>query len=350
MDQRRSIGEAIAPLAVPVLLVTGVVLLVAMLGGSSLQRIATLGLINLVLVVGTYVFIGNSGVLSFGHLSFMAVGAYISGALTIPLVTRHVLLPDLPGPLGTELLSTAVAILVAAALAAVIALVVAVPLMRLSGLSAGIATLAVLQITFIVSKNWDAVTGGAASMPGVPRTTTLEESLLWAVGAMVIAYLFQISSTGLRLRASREDEAAARAAGTNVVRHRIVAFGLSAFIVAVGGGLYVHFLGIFSPDHFYLGATFLTLAMLVVGGMTSLFGAVVGTVVISVVAEVLRRVEQSVEVTSLTEVSLALIMLVMLILRPRGLTGGQEFSLDRFRRRLRRDRSRADAEPLGSEA
>ena len=333
MSVRRhdQIMVGLTPVAGPSLLVIAVVAIVAGVGDAGLNRIATLGLVNLILVVGLYTFVGNSGILSFGQMSFMAVGAYISGALTIPLTMRNVLLPNLPGPLGTELLPTVPAIVLGAAVAAVVAFVVAIPLMQLSGLAAGIASLAVLQITYVVASNWNDMTGGAASMPGVPRTTGLWSTLVWALAAIAVAYLFQISRFGLRLRAAREDQGAAASIGVNVVWHRVFAFCLSAFIVGAGGGLHIHFLGIGSPESFYLGITFMTLAMLVVGGMNSLWGAVIGTLVVTTIGELLLRIELASGVLNLREVGLALVMLAILILRPRGITGGLELEWYRVR-------------------
>jgi branched-chain amino acid transport system permease protein len=318
--------DRLGPVAGPIAVVVVAALVVAALGGGALGRALTLGLINVVLVVGLYIFVGNSGILSFGQMSFMAVGAYISGALTIPLLLRKILLPNLPGPLATHQLTTIPAVLLAAGLAAIIGFALAVPLMRLAGLAAGIATLAVLQITYVVASNWNQLTGGAASMPGVPRTIDWPAALVWAVIAIAIAHLFQRSRFGLALRASREDEAAAAAVGIHVVGLRVLAFGLSAFVVGIGGGLYVHYLGTFSPSSFYLATTFLTLAMLVVGGMNSLLGAVVGAVVVSALSEGLVRIEGATSLLSLREIALALIMLAILIVRPSGITDGAEFN------------------------
>jgi branched-chain amino acid transport system permease protein len=150
---------------------------------------------------------------------------------------------------------------------------------------------------------------------------------------MVVAYLFQRSDLGLRLRASREDEVAARAQGVNVARHRGVAFILSAFCVGVGGALYAQFNGSIYPDAFYLTVTFITIAMLVVGGTRSLAGAVVGAVFLSAVSELLREIESAGQLGPLplpsrpgtANVALAVIMLVVLLVRPRGLTNGREF-------------------------
>jgi branched-chain amino acid transport system permease protein len=149
-----------------------------------------------------------------------------------------------------------------------------------------------------------------------------------------VAWGFQRSRSGLRLRASREDDGAAHAIGIRVTRERGIAFVLSAFFVGAGGALYGMFIGSFTPDAFFLNITFLITAMLIIGGMTSLAGAVVGTIVISVLAEFLRRAEQGFDLglfqvsarPGLREVGLAIAMLAILILRPAGVTGGRELA------------------------
>ena len=118
---------------------------------------------------------------------------------------------------------------------------------------------------------------------------------------------------------------------------------LSAFIAGVAGGVYGQSLGSFNPDVFYLDLTFLTLAMLVVGGVNSLSGAVIGTLILTFLAQWLRDVEASLDRPGLTEVCFALILILILALRPSGITGGKELSLPLGRWR----RSTAPAAPSG---
>jgi branched-chain amino acid transport system permease protein len=269
-------------------------------------------------------FSGNSGIMSFGHLSFMAIGAYTSALLTIPPGTKEVLLPDLPRAVREIEIGVWPASLIAGGVAAATAAVIAVPLMRMAGLLAAMATFAVLQISWVVASNWDDVTRGTGAMLGVPMTTTLGSALLWAVVAVVLAWSYQISGAGMRLRASREDEAAARALGINVGNERRLAFVLSAFVMAMGGAQFGHFFGTFNPDNFYITLTFLLFAMLVVGGMKTLTGAVLGTLVVSTVGEGLLRGERALGLAGARELAFALLMLGALILRPSGLTGERE--------------------------
>lgn len=327
-----ALTESVWPLAVLIVLTCLVTLVAWVLGPDSLDRV-TLGMvIDLILVVGLYTFVGVSGVFSFGHVAFMAIGAYAGAIFVMPPETKRFVIPDLPAPLADVHLGAFPATLAAGGVAAAVALVLGVPLVRLSGLTAGLATFAVLIIVNVVARNWQQVTHGTAGIAGIPRTTTIGVALGWAMVAMATAWAFQRSRPGLRLRASREDEGAARAIGISVARERGIAFVLSAFFVGAGGALYGMFIGSFTPDAFFLNVTFLITAMLIIGGMTSLAGAVVGTIVIAALAELLRRAEEGIDLglfhlsakPGLREVGLAVVMLAILILRPAGLTGGRE--------------------------
>lgn len=354
----RSLRESLgAPRPSHLLGPAGVVVLVAVIadaGTLAQQRTVTLMLVNLVFVVGLYVFIGNSGVLSFGHASFMGIGAYTTALLTIPELQKGFLLPSLPGFLSTAEVPDLVALGAGALVAMLVALLLAAPLMRLSGLPAGIATLAVLIIVFVVLSQ--SVTGETRTLVGIPLSLSLWEAVAFALGAMVVAFAFQSSGVALRLRASREDEVAARSVGIGVTRERTIAFTISAALVAVSGSMFAHLQGSITPDAFYFDITFLTLAMLVVGGMGSLWGAVLGTLVVTGIAELLRQLESGfslglVEVGArpgLTEVGLGILLLVILILRPAGMTGGREFGFSALRRlplTRRASRRAADAVP-----
>ncbi len=299
---------------------------------AVLQRRATQGLINLIAVVGLYVFVGNSGVLSFGNVAFMAVGAYVSALLTMKAAAKSVFLPDLPAVIAGAEWPTFAGALAGGAAAALVALVVGWPLMRLSGVSASIATFAVLVVAYVVFGNWTAVTGGQNSLMGLPAYVGLWTALAWAVAAIAIAFIYQETRSALLLRASREDEAAAQASGINVVLHRLIAFVISAFLSGIAGVLLAHFLGIVRVENFYLDLTFLIVAMLIIGGRGSLTGAVAGAVVIAALTELLREIEVGFQIgktviaapPGLGDVILALIMLLIILFRPDGIAGGRE--------------------------
>jgi branched-chain amino acid transport system permease protein len=318
--------------AVALVAIVAAVGLIASFAPDVLQRRATQGLVNLVAVVGLYVFVGNSGVLSFGNVAFMAVGAYVSALLTMKAAAKSVFLPDLPSLIAAAEWPTLPGALAGGGAAALMAFIVGLPLMRLSGISASIATFAILVITYVVLGNWTAVTGGQNSLMGLPLYVDLWTAVAWAIVAVIIAFAYQETRSALLLRASREDEAAAAASGVHIVRNRLIAFTISGFLSGIAGVLLAHFLGTVRVETFYLDLTFVIVAMLVIGGMRSLTGAVLGALVIAALTELLRQVEIGVTIGKATiaappglgDAILALIMLLIILFRPKGIAGGKE--------------------------
>jgi branched-chain amino acid transport system permease protein len=304
------------------------VALLATLAPPAMQRTVTEAFVKLVVVIGLYIFVGNSGVFSFGHVGFMAIGGYVSAILTILPAKKQVAL-DLPPFLETLQLPGLAAMAIAMLVAAIIALLVAAPLMRLRGIALPMATFALLVIVHVVALNWQSVTGGRQALVGLPRFTGLWTAVGGAALALVVATIYQQTRHGLALRCSRESEVAAAATGIDVGRERLIAFVLSAVVVAMGGVLFAHFLGTMTANTFFLDLTFVTLTMLVVGDMRSLMGACAGVALVSVVSELFRSLERGIDMgghvieapPGLQEIALAVILLVILIMRPHGLVG-----------------------------
>jgi branched-chain amino acid transport system permease protein len=334
-------ARSLVHLAGPIVLVVFAALL-----GATVSRATEIYFINalvaVAIVVALYVFVGNSGVLSFGHISFVAVGAWAAGVLSVPEAEKPATMPYLFGFLSDTTVGNVPSLLVAAAAGGIFALVVGLPLMRLSGLAAGIATFAVLEITNNLLRYYEKIGPGLNTFSSVPETTDLTQAAIGALVVIVAAFAYQQSRFGRQLRASREDPAAARAVGVSIYRQRLGAFALSGFLAGLAGGLYVHFLPI-NVDAVYLDLTFITLAMLVIGGSTSLWGAVVGALAVSALDSVLANAENgiglfghTVDVPAGTRiVVVSSLMALVLILRPSGLTGGRELGLGPLRRRLR---------------
>lgn len=330
------VARVIEAYATPIALssILSVVVVATWLSGDGvLQQTVTDTLIRVMLVVGLYIFIGNSGVLAFGHIAFTMIGAYATAWLTLSVFKKSfaLKLPEILAAYQYPVFPSAIA---AATLAALVAFVVGIPIMRLSGITAAIATLAVLGMFHTFYNNWGTWTMGAATLPGLPLYVNMWVALGWVVFAIFVAYVYQRSRFGLALRATREDEFGARAAGINIPRQRLIAFVLSAFFMGVGGVLHAHFLGSISVKSFWLGLTFISLAMLIIGGQRSLTGAVTGAVVISTITEILRLMESGISLGEAAlalppgsqELGIALVMLLVLIFRPTGLTGGRELS------------------------
>jgi branched-chain amino acid transport system permease protein len=211
------------------------------------------------------------------------------------------------------------------------AFLVGVPLMRLSGLAAGIATFAVLEITHNVLRNWPKIGPGAKTLPLVPETSGFLQVTVGAVAVAGIAFAYQRSRPGRLLRAAREDPAAAQGSGVNIHRQRLLAFTLSGALAGFGGGLLVHLLGSITTEQVYLDLAFITLAMLIVGGVSSLWGAVVGALFVSGLNSFLAEAEKGVGGVDLPTgtrlVTLGFLMALVLLFRPAGITGGRELKL-----------------------
>jgi len=325
-------------LAAPV----GLVLATALLGlavSSALQTYFLDTLVKVAIVVALYVFIGNSGVLSFGHISFVALGVWTAGVLTVPEGQKNAIMPGLAHALLHTNVGNVPSLLLAALAGLVVAFIVGLPLMRLSGLAAGIATFGVLEIVNNVLRYYDKIGPGLNAFSSVPATTGIWQAAVGALICVVIAFAYQRSRFGRQLRATREDPAAASAAGISIYRQRLLAFAVSGALAGLAGGLYVHMLPI-EIDSLYLDLTFLTLAMLVVGGSGSLLGAVVGALAIGGLDSFLSAAENGVDLfgwhlnlpTGTAVLAVGALMALILIVRPSGLTGGREFSLAWLRR------------------
>lgn len=290
--------------------------------------------IRIILVVGLYIFIGNSGVLSFGHIGFACIGAYMAAWLTMPPMMKKLSFPGLPDALLAVQMPYWAGAVLAAVFAAVVAGLFGWVLMRLSGISASIATFALLAMINTIWSNWDSVTAGTNSVVGIPIVRSIWPYFIGAVIAVLIGWLHAISRFGLALRAARDEPTAAAASGIDIPAQRWMAFVVSGFVVGGGGALFAHSLGVVTPDTFYLSLTFTTLSMLVVGGMGSLSGAVSGVVILSLLIQALRGLERGVEVGSLKfalpgglqEITLGVVMILILMLRPGGLFT-REFAL-----------------------
>lgn len=354
----RSRPAVTAALLVPLALIA-IVTLVGANGTPSFQGTVTLVLCNLIVVLGLQVFVGNSGVYSFGQLGFATAGAYVAALLTLPAAFALLQTPGLPHFIADAQLGSLPSTLIAAAISGLLAMVVGLPLMRTSTLAIPISTFAFLVVVYNVVANWDRVTGGSSGLVSIPTTTSVESAGLWAAVAVVLALAFKWSSSGYRLQATREDEVAARSIGINVMKERLIAFCLSGVLCGIGGALAVHQSGVLSPTTFYFGATVTTMTMLVVGGARSVLGAVVGAVAIAVVNETLRGVENGAnlfgaisigEAPGLAAIGLGLILLATMVAMPNGLTGGREAGELPWFRRLGSMGSQPPPEPHGAAA
>ena len=254
-----------------------------LLGSVFADTVMALAGLFAIVAVGLNLLFGYAGKISFGHNAFMAMGAYASGILTTGA--------GLP-PLG--------ALVAGAAGTGAVAFLLGAPILRLRGHYLAMATLALGEITIIVSTRWTEVTGGLTGIPGVPDfrvlgvafdTKTKLYYLIWAVALGGLGLSFRVidSRFGRALRALGAHEAAAEALGVPVVRYRVQVFVLSAVYAAVAGGLYAHFLNYVNGTFFDLPVMVELMAMLVVGGIGTRWGPIVGAVPLMWVSQSLGR-------------------------------------------------------------
>jgi branched-chain amino acid transport system permease protein len=190
----RRVG-ALGELLAPALLVVAAAFFGTLVSTSTETYVITT-LINVVIVVALYVFIGNSGVLSFGHISFVAVGAWAAGILSMAADEKPAIMPNLTGFLRDTTVGNVPSLAIAAGVGAVYALVVGLPLMRLSGLAAGIATFGVLEITHNVLRYWETIGPGLNTFSAVPETTGLFQAAVGALIAVGAAFVYGHSRNG----------------------------------------------------------------------------------------------------------------------------------------------------------
>lgn len=263
-----------------------------MLFGESYQiRLAVAAYVDLIIVIGLQIFMGNSNVANLSHSGFAGIGAYMAAIFATPTLIKATLIPNAPFGLSAVQLGVLPSLLVAVAVTAMVAFITGLVLVRLSGIAATILTLAILVIINSIFVNWVDLFRGSQAFYGVPQVVDLPILVGAAAVAVIVARLFKDSKAGVQLRASADDELAARAMGVDVRRLRLVAWVLGTTIAGVGGVLTAYYLGTINPRSFYFHSVFLTLAMLILGGMRSVTGGFVGCAVISVGMELIRAVE-----------------------------------------------------------
>jgi branched-chain amino acid transport system permease protein len=332
--QERWYLRALIGAALVSLLLTLVIVWIEWGGTPTDKRVALTFLINLVAVIGFQVFMGNSGVPTFGHVGFVAIGAYTAALLTTPTVrkTSPSLIPDAPSFLLNAEFGLIPSLLMGILMAVLVAGVFGLVIVRLRGGSAAIATLALLLIIRNVLGNWEEITRGPKTWSGIPEFTTVWVALLVAVAAIFVARFFRESGVGLRLRATRTDELASSAVGVDIARARYVSWVLSAGIAGAAGVLWAHYFLSLAPQDFFFSLTFLYIVMVIIGG-PSVSGAVVGAGAITLVTEFVRRSETGGihlgpldfdQVFGLTPVVLGLLVLITVIKRPDGILGRWE--------------------------
>jgi branched-chain amino acid transport system permease protein len=287
-------------------------------------RIVTLAGINIILAVSLNLISGFAGQFSIGHAGFMAIGGY--GAAWMA-VTHGAAIEGVLGALPADArqgVVVVVGLLFGAVLAALGGLLVGVPSLRLRGDYLAIVTLGFGEIIRVFILNIDAV-GGARGFSGIPNLAGFGWVYFVAVGTIILVHNVVRSSFGRTLIAVREDEIAAEAMGVNTTRAKVLAFVISSTLAGVAGGLFAFYNMYLHTNSFTFIKSIEIIIMVVIGGLGSTLGAVIGAVLYIVMTEGLRAFEQY------RMVLFSLVLILIMIFRPQGLLGHRDFSF-KFRR------------------
>ena len=280
--------------------------------------ILDLALITTTSAMGLSLIYGFAGQFSLGHAAFYGIGAYVAAFITKSF--------------GGTTLNFAIALAAGALAAAVVAFLIGLPILRLRSDYLGIATLGFGVIVKVFFDNSDKVSklfGGSMGMTGIPRITTFPWVFWSAVLVILIARNLVNSSHGRACISVREDEVAADIMGIDTTRFKMLAFTLGCAMAGLAGGLYAHLYAFLHPTNFQFLKSFDVLLIVVLGGLGSLTGTVVAGMGVVFLQEILRDVLGQ-QFLDWRGVVYALVLIVLMILRPQGLMGGWEFSLDRL--------------------
>jgi len=359
---RRRDRRGVIAAVISLLVLLGFATLVQTQANGYQQQIVVLVFIYAMVAVALAVTSGFTGVFSLGQIGFLAIGAYVSAVIDIPPMWKdEITLADLPPWLAKldmsvypPQVSLFIACMAAGLVAALVGLLVGAPLMRLSGHYVAVATMGFLIIVYTLVVNADGYTAGSRGLSQIPGWTNAWVAAAWCAFTIYAAWRLRNSAQGRAMIASRENLLAARGVGVNVLRTRLLAFVWGAFITGVAGALLGHQVGTIAPSQFYFQTTFVVITMVVLGGMGSISGAVVGAVIMTILPEYLRDVDTGLTIGSyttpalygLSQIILAVGFILVMIFRPTGLLGDRELGIGLLSKRSPNDDAFGDSELL----
>lgn len=270
-----------------------------------------------IITIGLSLLIGYAGQISLGHAGFFGMGAYISGVLTVQFGV-----------------SAWIAMLLGMMVTFAVAYLIAIPVLKLKGPFLALATMSINIIVYILLLGLNDYTGGASGLGGIPSLSVFGFSLsnqviyyyfIWLVVAGIILFSMNIvqSHIGRLLRSIHDSEMATQTLGANVSKYKVMIFALSAMFASLAGSLYAHYISFIAPPTFYISFSILLLIMVMVGGVHSIWGAIIGTTVMMFLNELIRYVGHTyLNISGEVEIVVygAIIVLVMLFM-PKGLMG-----------------------------
>lgn len=274
--------------------------------------------IYLILALSLQLALGYTGLINLGHIAFFAIGAYVSALLTLN---------------GTPFI---IAFLLAGIISAGFGFLLSIPTNKLKGDYLALATLAFTFVVYAVTLNWSNLTRGPLGLPGIPKPSifglifTSNFSFLILTLIIVLTVYFIIkrivdSPFGKVLEATRDNELATRVLGKNTFKIKSIALGTSAFFAGIAGSLYAHYITYIDPSSFTIMQLIPILCIVIIGGLASLKGTIIATIILILLPEPLRFIGfPSSVVGPMRQIIYALILLFILIYRPKGFFGKVE--------------------------
>lgn len=276
---------------------------------SYIMRILILGGIYIVLALSLNLLTGFTGQVSLGHAAFYGIGAYTSALLSLEF--------------GYSFLITATC---GGIMAAIFGVLLGSPTLKLQGSYLSIVTLGFCEIARIIELNWMGLTRGPLGLPGIPSPKIFgfmierDRDYYYLIVVLIVITIFVIkniinSKTGRAMIAIREDDIAAEAMGINIFKYKLLAFTISAFFAGLAGSFYAHYVTFIDPQSFTFDESIQILSMVILGGMGSIPGTIIGALVLVSIPEILRSVQEY------RMVLYGIVLVVMMLVRPQGLFG-----------------------------
>lgn len=271
--------------------------------------------INLVLALPLQLAVGYTGLLNLGHIAFYAIGAYTSALLVLhgyPFI---------------------VAFLAAGIISMIFGLLLSIPTNKLKGDYLALATMGFSFVVYAVALNWTSLTRGPLGIPGIPKpnffglmlsdnTSFLAFTIIVALITFLVIKKIIDSPFGKTLEATRDNELATRTLGKNTFKLKSITLAVSAFFAGIAGSLYAHYITFIDPSSFTLMQVIPILCIVIVGGLASLKGTVLATIILVLLPEPLRFIGfPSSIVGPARQIIYALLLLAILIYKPKGIYG-----------------------------
>ena len=331
-QSNRSFKNAVWGASLLSIIIAIIGLSVILFGERYHLRLVYAAYVNLLVVLGLQVFMGNTNITNLSHSAFMGLGAYVAAICVTPVKIKMLSLPDAPWGLNTFELDAISSALISLTITGFLAFLTGLIIVRLSGIGATIVTIAVLVIVHSIFMHRTDIFKGKQAFFGIPQVFDLNSIIIISILVIFVARFFRESKWGIQLRASSDDETSASAMGVNIFNLRLFAWTLGGLILALAGICYAYFLGTISARPFYFHHVFLTLAMLILGGMRSITGAVLGTIMITFGLEGVRFMETGPvfigvkfpEMLGLSGITLGAVIVIIMVLRNGGLVGNFE--------------------------